>query len=161
MRRRLIAGNWKMNGTRAALPELDGIVATAAAHPAVDVAVAVPSTLIMAAANRVPDLAIGAEDVHAADGGAHTGCVSGAMVADAGAVFTIVGHSERRADQGETDADVRAKAMAARRHGLQVILCVGETLVERDAGQAEAVVTAQLRGVVAGRLGRRLAGGCL
>ena len=145
MRRKLIAGNWKMNGLQGNLAELDG-VAAAAVGAACDVAVAVPATLIMAAAARVPDLAIGAEDVHAADKGAHTGCVSAAMVKDAGASFTIVGHSERRADQGETDADVQAKAQAARRNGLTVILCVGETLAERDAGRAEAVVTAQLAG---------------
>lgn len=145
MRRKLIAGNWKMNGDRAALAELDGIAA-AAEGAGCDVAVAVPATLIMAAADRAPGLAIGAQDVHVADKGAHTGCVSAAMVQDAGARFTIVGHSERRADQGETDSDVKAKAAAARRHGLGVILCVGETLAERDAGQAEAVVTAQLAG---------------
>lgn len=145
MRTKLIAGNWKMNGLRADLAELDGIVASAAGA-ACDVAVAVPATLILAAAERAPALAIGAQDVHTADKGAHTGCISAAMVRDAGARFTIVGHSERRADQGESDADVKAKAAAARRHGLSVILCVGETLAERDAGRAEAVVTAQLAG---------------
>ena len=146
MRRKLVAGNWKMNGLCEALAELDGIAAAAEACPGVDVAIAVPATLIMAAAARVPALAIGAEDVHAADKGAHTGCVSAAMVRDAGARFTIAGHSERRADQGESDADVRAKAEAARRNGLSMILCVGETLAQRDAGEAEAVVAAQLRG---------------
>ena len=145
MAAKLIAGNWKMNGLSADLAELDGIAA-AAAGAACDVAVAVPATLIAAAAQRTPSLAIGAEDVHAADKGAHTGCISAGMVKDAGASFTIVGHSERRADQGETDADVKAKAEAARRNGLDVILCVGETLAERDAGRAEAVVTTQLEG---------------
>lgn len=140
---KLIAGNWKMNGLRAALAELDGIAA-AAAGATCDVAIAVPATLILAAAARVPALAIGAEDVHPADQGAHTGCISAAMVRDAGGRFTIVGHSERRADQGETDAEVKAKAEAARRAGLTAILCVGETLAQRDAGQAEAVVTTQL-----------------
>ena len=144
MTARLIAGNWKMNGVRADLAELDGIAAAAGAG--CDVAIAVPATLLMAAAARVPALSIGAQDVHVADKGAHTGCISAGQVADAGARFTIVGHSERRADQGETDADVKAKAEAARRHGLTVILCVGETLAERDAGRAEAVVTAQLAG---------------
>lgn len=143
MRRKLIAGNWKMNGLRDSLGELDGIAA-AADGAACDVAVAVPATLIMAAVAHAPTLAVGAQDVHVADGGAHTGCVSAAMVRDAGASFTIVGHSERRADQRETDAEVKAKAEAARRQGLAVILCVGETLAERDAGRAEAVVTAQL-----------------
>jgi triosephosphate isomerase len=145
-RRKLIAGNWKMNGDRAALAELDGIAAAAIAAPGIDVAVAVPATLIAPAHARVPGLAIGAEDVHAADKGAHTGCVSAAMVREAGASFSIVGHSERRAGNHETDADVKGKAEAARRGGIAAILCVGETLDQRDAGDAEAVVTAQIAG---------------
>ncbi len=144
MRRKLVAGNWKMNGSCAALAELDGIAVAAAAAPGVDVAVAVPFTLIAPAAERVPALVIGAQDVHPAAGGAHTGCVSAAMVAEAGARFTLVGHSERRCDQAESDGDVKAKAEAAYRAGLTVILCVGEQLAERDAGRAEAVVTGQV-----------------
>ena len=145
MRRKLVAGNWKMNGSAASLAELDGIAAAAAAAAArVDVAVAVPFTLIHPAAARVPALAIGAEDVHEADSGPHTGCVSAAMVRDAGARFTIVGHSERRADQHETSHDAWAKAAAAHRQGLAVILCCGETEAERDAGRAERVVQAQI-----------------
>ncbi len=144
-RRKLIAGNWKMNGDLAALAELDGIAVAAAANPGVDVAIAVPATLI-AAAGRGPDLAIGAQDVHAADKGAHTGCISAAMIREAGARFSIVGHSERRADQHESDAEVKAKAEALHRYGLNAILCVGETLEQRDAGQAKAVVTGQLAG---------------
>lgn len=144
MRRKLVAGNWKMNGSLAALAELDGIAAAAAAAPGVDVAVAVPSTLIHPAASRAPTLAIGAEDVHEADAGAHTGCISAAMVKEAGARFTIVGHSERRADQGETSHDAWAKAAVAHRQGLDVILCCGETEAERDAGRAERVVQAQI-----------------
>lgn len=144
MRRKLVAGNWKMNGSLAALAELDGIAAAARAAPGVDVAVAVPATLIAPAAARVPGLTIGAEDVHSADSGAHTGCISAAMVAEAGARFSLVGHSERRADQGETNADVKAKGEAAHRHGLHAILCVGETLQQHDAGHAEQVVGEQL-----------------
>ncbi len=144
MRRKLVAGNWKMNGSRTALAELDAIAAAAAAAPGIDVAVAVPFTLITAAAERTPDLAIGAEDVHEADSGAHTGCVSAAMVREAGAGFTIVGHSERRADQHETSHDAWAKAAAAHRQGLNVILCCGETEAERDADRAERVVQAQI-----------------
>lgn len=147
MRRKLVAGNWKMNGSAASLAELDGIAAAAAAAAAaagVDVAVAVPFTLIHPAAARVPALAIGAEDVHEAESGPHTGCVSAAMVRDAGARFTIVGHSERRADQHETSHDAWAKAAAAHRQGLAVILCCGETEAERDAGRAERVVQAQI-----------------
>ncbi|CAN5430933.1 triose-phosphate isomerase [soil metagenome] len=146
MRRKLVAGNWKMNGDRAALAELDAIAAAAARLPGVDVGIAVPATLIALAAERVPSLPIGAEDVHMTDKGAHTGCISAAMVKEAGAAFTLVGHSERRADQHETDADVKGKAEAARRQGLSVILCVGETLDERDGGRAEAVVTGQIAG---------------
>lgn len=144
MRRKLVAGNWKMNGSRASLAELDAIAAAAAAHPGVDVAVAVPATLIALAAERAPALPIGAQDIHFNDAGAHTGCVSAALVKEAGARFTIVGHSERRGDQGETSQDVWAKAAAARRHGLNVILCVGETEAERDAGRAARVVQAQI-----------------
>lgn len=144
MRRKLVAGNWKMNGSLADLAELDGIAAAARAAPQVDVAVAVPFTLIHPAALRVPELAIGAEDVHEADSGAHTGCVSAAMVREAGARFTLSGHSERRADQHETSHDAWAKAAAAHRHGLNVILCCGETEAERDAGRAERVVQAQI-----------------
>lgn len=143
-RRKLVAGNWKMNGSRAALTELDAVAAAAAAHPGVDVAVAVPFTLIALAAERVPGLPIGAEDVHHADSGAFTGCVSAPMLVEAGARFTIVGHSERRHDQGETSQDAWAKAAAAHRHGLGVILCCGETEAERDAGRAERVVQAQI-----------------
>ncbi len=143
-RRRLVAGNWKMNGSLAGLAELDAIAAAAARHPGIDVAVAVPFTLIAPAARRVPALAIGAQDVHEADGGAHTGCVSAAQVREAGASFTIVGHSERRGDQHETSHDAWAKSAAAHRHGLNVILCCGETEAERDAGRAERVVQAQV-----------------
>lgn len=144
MRRKLVAGNWKMNGSLATLAELDGIAAVALAAPTVDVAVAVPFTLIHAAASRVPGLAIGAQDVHEADKGAHTGCTSAGMVREAGARFAIVGHSERRGDQHETSHDAWAKATAARRNGLTVILCCGETEAERDAGRAERIVQAQI-----------------
>jgi triosephosphate isomerase len=143
-RRKLVAGNWKMNGSRATLSELGSIAQSAAGNPDVDVAVAVPFTLIEPAATRVPGFAIGAEDVHEAESGAHTGCVSAAMVKEAGASFAIVGHSERRADQHETSHDAWAKAAAARRQGLTVILCCGETEAERDAGRAERVVQAQI-----------------
>lgn len=142
-RRKLVAGNWKMNGDRAALGEL---VAIAAAAGTAEVAIALPATLIAPAVALVPGFAIGAEDVHPADKGAHTGCLSAAMLKEAGASFSIVGHSERRADCHESDAEVRAKAEALHRHGMRAILCVGETLAERDAGRAEAVVTGQIAG---------------
>jgi triosephosphate isomerase len=141
MRRKFVAGNWKMNGSLASLAELDAI--GAALDPRVDVGVAVPATLIHAAAAR-STFPIGAEDVHGADSGAHTGCISAPMIKEAGAAFAIVGHSERRQGQHETDADVKAKAEALRRHGLDAILCCGETPEQREAGDAETVVTAQV-----------------
>lgn len=146
MRRKLVAGNWKMNGMRAALPQVEAIAAAAAAHPGVDAALCVPATLIAPAVAVAGAMPVGGQDCHASDSGAHTGCIAAPMLVEAGARLTLVGHSERRADQGEGDADVKAKAEAGRRHGLNVILCVGETLEERDAGRAEAVVTAQIAG---------------
>lgn len=147
--RKLIAGNWKMNGSLASLGEAGAIAIASAMHPDVDVAIALPATLLYAAKQQRLSgprgtLAFGAQDVHHAASGAHTGCLSAAMLREAGASFTIVGHSERRADQHETNADVRAKAMAAHLEGLSVILCVGETEAQRDAGTAAAVVEAQI-----------------
>jgi triosephosphate isomerase (TIM) len=144
-RRKLIAGNWKMNGSLAALAEIEAIAAAAKANPAVDVALAVPATLLAPARARVPGFAIGAEDVHPSDCGAFTGGISAPMVREAGASFSIVGHSERRHGCAETDADVKGKAEALLRHGLGAILCVGETHEQRDAGHATAVVTGQVR----------------
>lgn len=143
-RRKLIAGNWKMHGSRAALAELDAIAAGVPER--VEVAICPPFTLIAAAVERAPGLPIGAQDCHANASGAHTGCVSAAMVAEAGATLCIVGHSERRADQHENDADVRGKAAAALGAGLTPIICVGETLAQREAGDAVRVVEAQLAG---------------
>ncbi|MDF0487249.1 triose-phosphate isomerase [Sphingomonas sp. H39-1-10] len=145
-RRKLIAGNWKMNGDLAALAEIETIAAAARGYPGVDVAVGVPATLIAPAAARAPGFAIGAEDVHPADSGAFTGCISAGMVREAGASFAIVGHSERRGGYAETDAEVKGKAEALLRHGLNGILCIGETAEQRGAGAAVSVVTGQLRG---------------
>ena len=139
--RKLVAGNWKMHGVAADLAE---IAAIAAAGGEVDVALCLPATLIERAARAVPGVAIGGQDVHAAPKGAHTGCISAAMLLDAGARLTIVGHSERREAQYETDADVRAKAAAALAAGLDVILCIGESDAVREAGDAVATVAAQL-----------------
>jgi triosephosphate isomerase len=146
--RKLVAGNWKMNGDRASLAELEGIAVAAAANGGVDVAICPPFTLVAPAADRAPGLAIGAQDCHAAAKGAHTGCISAAMLREVGARLVIVGHSERRADQHETDAEVRAKAQAAIAAGLIAIVCVGETEAERDAGRALAVVEGQLDGSI-------------
>jgi triosephosphate isomerase (TIM) len=146
-RRRLVVGNWKMFGTS---PALDEIAAIAAARvpEGVDVAICPPFTLIDRAATtaRGSRLAIGAQDVHANAQGAHTGCISVAMLRDAGATMIITGHSERRADNGETDDIVRAKAEAALAGGLVTIVCVGETEAERDAGGTLDIITTQLQG---------------
>ncbi len=146
--RKLVAGNWKMNGSRGALAELDAIAAAADGNPGLDVAICPPFTLIAPAVAAAPGLSIGAQDVHMAEKGAHTGCISAAMLKEAGARLAIVGHSERRADNHETDAEVRAKAEAAIAAGLTAIVCVGETEAERDAGRAVAVVEGQLDGSV-------------
>lgn len=142
-RGKLIAGNWKMNGLKADLPEIEKIAALPT-KDAVELALCVPATLIAPAAASASSLSIGAQDVHQNASGAHTGCCSASMVAEAGAVLTIVGHSERRQDQRESDAAIKAKAEAARGAGLSVILCVGESEAERDAGQAVDRVTAQV-----------------
>ncbi|PKP91230.1 MAG: triose-phosphate isomerase, partial [Alphaproteobacteria bacterium HGW-Alphaproteobacteria-16] len=144
MRRKLVAGNWKMHGMQASLPQVEAIAAAAAEYPGVDVALCLPATLIAPASAVAGTLPVGGQDCHAADQGAHTGCIAAPMLVEAGASLVIVGHSERRADQGERDADIKAKAEAAHRHGLRAILCVGETLAQRDAGEAETVVTGQV-----------------
>lgn len=136
-----------MNGDRAALAEMDGIAAAMKANPSVDVAICPPFTLIERAAAR-GNLPVGGQDCHASSNGAHTGCVSAEMLREAGASLVIVGHSERRADQHETDTDVRGKAEAAISAGLIAIVCVGETESERDAGKAVAIVEGQLSGSV-------------
>ena len=141
-----IVGNWKMHGTRAMLSEARAIDRAAERLMKAEVALAPPFTLIHATRKEAGLVGVGAQDCHAAEGGAHTGDISAAMIKDAGAGFVILGHSERRADHGETDADVKAKAEAALAAGLAVIVCVGETETQRDAGQAESVVTAQLEG---------------
>lgn len=142
--RKYIVGNWKMNGTSADLPEIAAIAAMARNYPAADGAICVPATLVERAAGALPGFPIGGQDCHMAASGAHTGCISAAMLVDAGADLTIIGHSERRAAQHEHDADIRAKAEAAHAVGLNVIVCIGETLQERDAGQALSVTLGQL-----------------
>ena len=143
-RRKLIVGNWKMHGLAADIAEIEKIAEAAARFPQVDVGVCVPATLIERAVRAVPNLPIGAQDVHHAEAGAHTGCISTAMLADAGAAIVIVGHSERREAQRESDEHVRAKAEAGLKAGLLVILCVGESLAVREAGEAVATVDRQL-----------------
>jgi triosephosphate isomerase len=120
------------------------IAAASRDYPAVDVALCVPAILIERAARAVPGFAIGGQDVHQAEKGAHTGCISALMLLDAGAVLTIVGHSERRDAQRESDGEVKAKTEAALTAGLAVILCVGESIEVRDAGSAVETVLGQL-----------------
>jgi triosephosphate isomerase (TIM) len=143
-RRKMIAGNWKMNGSLTSISELTEIERVAAENPGVDVAVCPPSTLIGSAKRAAPGIAIGGQDCHWMQSGAHTGCLSSEMLREAGASIVIVGHSERRADNHETSAEVRSKAEAAIAAQLLAIVCVGETEAERDAGQALMVVESQL-----------------
>lgn len=144
--RKLVAGNWKMHGLAADLEEVRAIAAASRDYPTVDVALCVPAILIERAVRAVPGFAIGGQDVHSAEKGAHTGCTSSRMLLDAGASLTIVGHSERRDAQRESDADVKAKAESALAIGLNVILCVGESLDVRETGGAVVTVSAQLDG---------------
>ena len=142
--KKLVAGNWKMHGLSSDLAEIREIAEASRNYPAVDVALCVPAILIERAARAAPGFAIGGQDVHEADKGAHTGCISAQMLLDAGATLTIVGHSERRDAQRESDADVKAKADAALASGLNVILCVGESLEVREQGSAVETVVRQL-----------------
>ncbi|WP_207478795.1 triose-phosphate isomerase [Arenibaculum pallidiluteum] len=150
-RRKLIAGNWKMNGLRTGGLALAGDLATRLGLEAAagfDMLVCPPATLVASVAEAVRGsaIAVGGQDCHAREKGAHTGDISAEMLRDAGASHVILGHSERRQDHGEDDATVRAKAEAALRAGLVAVVCVGETRAERDAGRAEAVVAAQIAG---------------
>ena len=150
----MVVGNWKMNGTRDQLTEIRDIAAGA---DAIDVVagLCVPATLLYVATTLAEDheLLIGAQDCHAEASGAHTGDLSAEMLADCFAAMCIVGHSERRANHGETDADVRAKALACRRAGLTPIVCIGETEDENVAGRTETVLETQLRGSLPPDLG--------
>jgi triosephosphate isomerase len=147
--RPLVAGNWKMNGLEASLAEAFAVRDALAAAPHVpEVMICPPSTLLaaLAEAARGTPLAVGAQDCHTAPSGAHTGDLSAEMIADAGASAVIVGHSERRADHGEQDRTVWAKAEAAHRAGLAAIVCIGETAGQRQAGVTLEVVSRQLAG---------------
>jgi triosephosphate isomerase len=147
-RRPLVAANWKMNGLKDSIAELERIIAGARSLPAVDLVVCPPATLVASFASKAKgtSVAIGGQDCHAEAAGAYTGDISAEMLSDAGATAVIVGHSERRHYHGESDAQVRAKAMAARRAGLLAIICIGETRAERDAGHTRDILRAQLEG---------------
>jgi triosephosphate isomerase (TIM) len=148
--RPLIAGNWKMNGLKASAAEFEAMLAGASGVAGkADLLVCPPATLMAAFAERArasKGLAVGAQDCHPNPSGAHTGDIAAEMLADAGATAIIVGHSERRADHGESDALVRQKAEAAWRAGLVAIVCIGETQHQRDAGQTLDICRGQLRG---------------
>src|SRR3981189_681777 len=138
--RPLIAGNWKMNGLKSSRAEFEAMLAGASEVAAkADLLVCPPATLIAAFAERArgaKTIKVGAQDCHPKASGAHTGDISAEMLADAGARAITVGHSERRADHGESDAMVRQKAEAVWRAGLTAIICIGETQQQRDAGKA-------------------------
>jgi triosephosphate isomerase (TIM) len=151
--RPLVAGNWKMNGLKAQLGEalrVRDAISAAGTEPGADVMICPPATLVAALADaaRGSRLLVGAQDCHQKASGAHTGDLSAEMLADAGAVTVIVGHSERRAAHGELDRIVCEKAMAARRAGIAAIVCIGETAGERQAGLALEVVRRQLAGSI-------------
>ena len=146
MRRKLVAGNWKMNGLLADRAFLTELSAALSQTPDADILLCPPATLILAMAQTKPEwLMLGGQDCAMTQSGAHTGDVSARMLADLGCSHVIVGHSERRADHGEDNAIVRAKAKAALEAGLTPILCVGETLEQRESGDAEVVVITQMR----------------
>lgn len=146
MRRKLAAGNWKMNGLGEALGELRSIAARETRQT--DLLICPPATMISRAAETANGtaLAIGGQDCHAKASGAHTGDISADMLADAGASHVITGHSERRTDHGETDADIAAKTQAAWNAGLVAVLCLGESLEQRETSETIDVIGAQLAG---------------
>ena len=148
--RPLIAGNWKMNGLRSSMAEFDAMLAGAAGVSAkADLLVCPPATLIATFAAKLGasrGISVGGQDCHPKVSGAHTGDISAEMLKDAGAKAVIVGHSERRADHGETDALIRQKAEAVWRAGLTAIVCIGETQSQRDAGQTLEICRGQLEG---------------
>ncbi|MEO8529636.1 MAG: triose-phosphate isomerase [Deltaproteobacteria bacterium] len=139
MMRKLAAGNWKMNGGRASLAEIETIATDLPRN--IDVLICPPATLLPLVKAKI---ALGGQDCHIAENGAHTGDISAEMLKDAGASYVILGHSERRADHGEMNPAVKAKAEAAQRAGLIPIICIGETLAEREAGRTLNVVKFQL-----------------
>ncbi|MTH78589.1 triose-phosphate isomerase [Paracoccus aestuariivivens] len=146
--RKLAAGNWKMNGTFAALDQIDRLAADLPTSGC-DVLICPPATLVHAMSARAAGkLAVGGQDCHAKTSGAHTGDIAAEQLKDAGATHVILGHSERRTDHAETDAQVAAKSLAAYETGLVAVICVGETEAQRDAGETLDVISAQLAGSI-------------
>lgn len=147
MPRKIAAGNWKMNGTATELVEITRLVQDHP-KPRVEILICPPATLIQQMAQASGSVSVGGQDCHTATSGAHTGDISADMLAAAGATAVIVGHSERRTDHGETDATVKAKAMAAHAANLTAVICIGETLAEREAGTTLNVIDTQLAGSI-------------
>ncbi|MCM2561334.1 triose-phosphate isomerase [Lutimaribacter sp. EGI FJ00015] len=145
MRRKLAAGNWKMNGLMADLAQVDALMA-AHPDPQVDLLLCPPATLIQSAASRAQPhpMMIGGQDCHSSQSGAHTGDISAGQLADAGARAVILGHSERRVDHAEDSETVRAKARAAHEAGLMTVICVGESLAQREALNTLDIIDGQL-----------------
>ena len=145
--RKLAAGNWKMNGTRASLSEVKAINAELDdTDPAV--VICPPVSLLIPACGIGGKIGIGAQDCHMVSSGAHTGDISANQIADTGATYVIIGHSERRTDHGETSDMIKAKAQAAHKAGLIAIVCIGETLAEREAGETLNVLGQQMSGSI-------------
>ncbi len=146
MLRKLIAGNWKMNGLRHSLDQVSSLMQKVGKAPKADILICPPALLLMEMARMTKDspIMVGGQDCHWKESGAHTGEISAQMLANAGASHVIVGHSERRADCGENSKTVRHKAEAALAAGLIPIICVGETLAQREAGEAASVVRDQV-----------------
>lgn len=148
-RRKMAAGNWKMNGTSAALTEVAALLKSHP-DPACDILLCPPATLLAQMAWKIGDggIGLGGQDCHAEAAGAHTGDISAAMLADAGAGHVILGHSERRTDHGEDNDTVRRKARSALAAGLKLVICVGETLSEREAANTLDIIGGQLAGSI-------------
>ena len=145
MRPKIAAGNWKMNGTAAALTELDALEGMLPDN-APQVVICPPAPLLFRATKKAARIAIGAQDCHMTSAGAHTGDISAEMIADTGATYVIVGHSERRADHEETNSDVRSKVKCAWAAGLVAIMCIGESGDDREAGNTLDIIGGQLAG---------------
>ncbi|MBE9635420.1 triose-phosphate isomerase [Salipiger mangrovisoli] len=146
MRRKLAAGNWKMNGLAAALEQIEAMAPAASGDT--EVLICPPATLLAQAAALKGDIAIGGQDCHANASGAHTGDISAPMLKDAGASYVILGHSERRTDHDEHDDEIRAKTRAAWDAGLTAVVCVGESLAEREASNTLDIIGGQLAGSI-------------
>ncbi len=147
MRRKLAAGNWKMNGLSADLGEVETL-ASRHANSEIDILLCPPATLLERMSRISGPIATGGQDCSAREHGAHTGDISATMLADSGASYVILGHSERRADHGESDTDVREKARAALTAGLRAVICVGESLEEREAANTLDIIGGQLAGSI-------------